>query len=84
MKYKVRVRKNVTKKLRKLPKSYVSKIYSTLKGLAENPRPNNSKKLQGNTETYRLRVGVYRVIYTIDDIIKIVDVKKLMHRQEGY
>lgn len=84
MKYKVAVKKNVAKKIRTLPKAYVPKIYGAIKGLADNPRPHNSKKLIGSSETYRIRIGVYRIIYCIDDDVMIVDVKKLMHRQDGY
>lgn len=55
-----------------------------MKGLSENPRPTNCKKLQGKHDIYRIRVGVYRLLYEIDDFIKIVSVEKLMHRQDGY
>ena len=66
-----------------MPKEYVPKIYSAMKGLSENPRPINSKKLQGKNDIYRIRVGVHRLLYEIDDIIRIVSVEKLMHRQDG-
>jgi mRNA interferase RelE/StbE len=84
MKFKVQVKKNVTKKLSTIPKSYIPKIYSALKGLADNPRPQNCKKLIGQPKTYRIRVGIYRIIYLIDDKVMIVHVEKLMHRKEGY
>ncbi len=84
MSYKVTIKKNVAKKLRTIPKEYVPKIYSAMKGLSENPRPTNCKKLQGKHDIYRIRVGVYRLLYEIDDFIKIVSVEKLMHRQDGY
>lgn len=84
MKYKVTVKKNVTKKIRTLPRAYIPKIYVAMKGLAENPRPHNCKRLIGSNETYRIRIGVYRIIYSIDNDMLIVDVQKLMHRQDGY
>ncbi len=84
MKYDVRIKKNVTKKIKKIPKNYIPKIYSSIKSLSENPRPDNCKKLQGPNEIYRIRIGVYRLLYSIDDTIQIVDIEKLMHRQDGY
>jgi len=55
-----------------------------MKGLSENPRPPNSKKLHGKNNIYRIRVGVYRLLYEIDDNVRIISVEKLMHRQDGY
>jgi hypothetical protein len=40
--------------------------------LAHNPRPDGSRKLQGSDDAYRIRVGDYRVIYTVDDAVHIV------------
>ena len=84
MKYEVLVKRNVTKKIRSIPKPYIAKVYAAFKELAKHPRPSGSKKLKGKTETYRLRIGIYRIIYTIDDVVRIVHIERLLHRQEGY
>jgi mRNA interferase RelE/StbE len=52
--------------------------------LAENPRPSGHKKLKGRDNQYRIRVGDYRVIYTIDDGILTVLVVRVAHRRESY
>ena len=52
--------------------------------LAENPRPHGCKKLQGRKDQWRIRVGDYRVVYTIDDAKLLVEVTRVRHRDEVY
>lgn len=52
--------------------------------LAHNPRPDGSRKLQGSDDAYRIRVGDYRVIYTVGDAVHIVAVERVRHRREVY
>lgn len=52
--------------------------------MAIEPRPNGVKKLQGDDNSYRLRVGDYRVIYEVVDNVLIVTVIKIGHRSDIY
>ena len=52
--------------------------------LAENPRPQGIKKLAGEEDLYRLRVGDYRIIYQIQEKRLIVLVVGVGHRTEVY
>ena len=52
--------------------------------LKGNPRPDGVKKLKGYENTYRIRVGSYRVIYEIEDREMIVLVLSSIHRQDAY
>jgi mRNA interferase RelE/StbE len=54
-----------------------------LLALEDNPRPAGAKKLHGE-DSYRLRVGDYRVLYTIDDQSRVVTVYAVGHRREVY
>jgi mRNA interferase RelE/StbE len=82
--YNVQILPSVIRKdLPKLPKSDVIKIMSKIQSLAVNPRPSWSKKLSGREE-YRGRQGNYRILYVIEDTIKIVEVVKVGHRKEIY
>jgi mRNA interferase RelE/StbE len=68
-----------------LQKSVVRKIQLSGEKLAENPRPSGVKKLKGNEgDLYRIRIGDYRIVYSIDDGIKIVDIRKIGHRKYIY
>jgi mRNA interferase RelE/StbE len=48
------------------------------------PRPNGVKKLQGEENSYRIRVGDYRVIYDIFDDILLVKIVDVGHRSKVY
>jgi len=52
--------------------------------LKEEPRPPGARKLRNFTAVYRLRVGVYRILYEINDKAGIVTVYRVKHRHEAY
>ncbi len=82
--YRVQILPSVIRKdLKKLPPKDVEKIMDRIKLLEDNPRPTWSKKLSGREE-YRARHGNYRILYVIEDIIKIVQVTKVGHRRNIY
>lgn len=83
--YIIKFKKKAHKYLLKLPTLVIKKIVASIDGLAINPRPEGSIKLKGSDENlWRIRVGDYRVIYVIEDTIKIVEVRKLGHRKDIY
>jgi len=61
-----------------------NRIISALRALSENPRPHGVKKLKGCRDYWRIRVGDYRVIYTIQDNRLLVVVIRIGHRREVY
>ncbi len=71
------------KDLAPIPKRDVQRIIAAIAALADDPRPPQSKKPSG-AEKYRLRCGVYRVLYEIQDAILVVCVVKAGHRREVY
>ncbi len=81
--YEVRFRKSVSKDLDPLPKRDVQRIVAAISALARNPRPPQSRKLSGS-EKYRLRCGVYRVLYEIRDDVLVVCVVIIGHRKDVY
>lgn len=84
MAYSIVFRKSARKQIGQLPKLAVGKLTTAIDALAENPRPATCKKMQGADATYRIRVGDYRVIYTVDDSIVTVEVVKIGSRQDIY
>ncbi|MBI4267052.1 MAG: type II toxin-antitoxin system RelE/ParE family toxin [Chloroflexi bacterium] len=52
-------------------------------GLADSPRPRNSRKLTGR-DGWRIRAGAYRVVYEIDDAAHVVTVLHIGHRRDVY
>jgi mRNA interferase RelE/StbE len=81
--YELVFKKSVAKDLRELPKADVKRILQRIRSLADDPRPPGSEKLSG-LERYRLRQGVYRIVYEIDDEVLIVLVVKVGHRRDIY
>lgn len=81
--YKLSFKQSVAKDLRRIPKDDVARILKRIDMLAENPRPPGSEKLSGQ-ERYRVRQGLYRIIYEIVDGALLVTVVKVGHRREVY
>ena len=67
-----------------LDKPVLRRVAARIDALAENPRPSGVKKLQGDANTWRLRAGDYRIIYTIEDNRLVILVVKIGHRREVY
>lgn len=83
MTYQVILKHSAEKELDALQTAIHERIIGRLLALEENPRPTGSKKLQGQ-ESYRLRVGDYWVLYTVNDKNKQVVVLAVGHRREVY
>lgn len=84
MTYKVALKPAAEKQFAKLPKDIQKRLFSAFVTLSDNPRPHGSIKLQGNADYYRVRVGDYRIVYTIVDQELKVLVLSLGHRRDIY
>jgi mRNA interferase RelE/StbE len=82
-KYKIEFKKSAAKELYAIPRKDIYKIINRIKLLSVNPRPQDIIKLT-NREDYRIRVGNYRIIYTLTDNILIITIIKIGHRKEVY
>jgi len=82
-KYKLVFKKLVAKDLRSIPNKDVARILQRTRKLQENPRPVDSEKLSGQ-ERYRIRQGLYRIIYELKDELLVVTVVKVAHRKHVY
>ena len=82
-KYKLVFKRSITKDLRTIPKKDVTRILKCLNALAEDPRAPGCEKLSGQAR-YRVRQGVYRVIYEIDDDGRVIVVVKVGRRAVVY
>ena len=71
------------KDLRNIPNKYVKRILKCIETLRENPRADGCIKLSGQ-ERYRIRQGVYRIIYEIQDSELIILVVNVVHRSEVF
>jgi len=83
-KYTVALTSSATRELDKLPSQLVSRVFRRLENPATDPRPRGCKKMQGGDREWRIRIGDYRVVYTIDDAKLLVEGTRVRHRSAAY
>jgi len=81
--YRLVFKRSVAKDLRKIPNKEVKRILLRIESLSKNPTGEGCIKLS-NQERYRVRQGVYRIIYEIKDLELVVQIVKISHRNEVY
>jgi mRNA interferase RelE/StbE len=81
--YRVFIKRSAAKELEAVPLPDRRRLVTRIGRLASDPRPPGCEKLTG-AERYRIRQGVWRVLYTIaDEVVTVVGVK-VGHRREVY
>jgi len=82
-KYRIEVRPAAVKALRRIEPQDRGRVQGAIALLGEDPRPPGARALQGR-DGYRVRVGNYRIIYTIRNDILVVVVVTVGHRRDVY
>ncbi len=82
--YRIEVAATAEKQIRRLGKVDQVRVLRAIQALAVNPRPAGCRKLAGHDDVFRIRSGVYRVLYAVVDDRLIVIVLKVGHRKEVY
>ena len=84
MSYNIEFSRKAERQFKALTNQIQKRLKPKIDALAQNPRPRGVKKLEGEDELYRIRVGDYRVIYQVRDDVLIVLVVSLGDRKEIY
>lgn len=84
MRYRIEIDTRAAREIRALPRREQRRIVSRIEALAEDPRPAGCAKLSGEPGLWRVRSGVYRIIYHIEDARLLVTVIKVGHRRDVY
>ena len=84
MPYRIELTRMASRALRKLPKLMLKRIDEALLALAVNPRPPGAVSLQHGREFLRIRVGAYRIVYTVREDRLVILVIRIGHRGEVY
>lgn len=82
--YTITFARSARRELERLSPKEVSRIFSKIEALANTPRPEGCRKLVGESNLWRIRVGDYRVVNTIDDSGRIIDIVTIRHRSDVY
>ncbi len=82
--YRITFARSASKELESLDSSIVRRVVSKIRELSIDPRPSGCRKIVGSKDSWRIRVGDYRVIYRIDGQIPLVHVLVVRHRSKAY
>ena len=84
MAYRIEFAPKAQRDLKGLDGSIRGRIARRIDSLADNPFPSGIKKIQGEDELYRLRVGDYRVLYQVQGKVLVVLIIGIGHRRDVY
>lgn len=84
MAYRIEFAPRAARDFKSLDGSIQRRIKQRIDSLAENPFPSGIKKLEGEDELYRLRVGDYRVLYQVQGKVLVILIVGVGHRREVY
>jgi len=84
MSYAIDIDPQAEKFIFKLHQRDQQRIRTALDGLAENPRPHGCLKMKGEDNQWRLRVGRWRIVYSIWDKLLLVEVVDVDDRKDVY
>jgi len=82
--YTISFTRSARQDLSRMDKKIVTRLFPKIKALAIDPRPAGCRKLQGADNLWRIRVGDYRIIYTVLDQELIVEIVTIRHRRDAY
>jgi mRNA interferase RelE/StbE len=82
--YAVELKPSARKELESLPDTVLARVIRKLESLQHEPRPAGCKRLKGYKDSWRIRIGDWRVVYIVDDTAKLVSVTRVAHRREVY
>lgn len=82
--YQLEIKDRAVKELTRVRPDIGKRLLQSIESLATDPRPRQSHKLSESENSYRLRVGDYRVLYQVDDAARLVTIFKIGHRRQVY
>lgn len=83
-KYQLKIKKSAEKELANLPVHKILSIKEHILQLSDNPFLHGYKKLRGHKNLYQIRSGDYRIIYSVENKILIIEILKIGHRKDIY
>ena len=82
--YTVSINRAAQKEIRALDGNIRVRVVQSIRLLAAEPRPLGCRKLVGAINRWRIRIGDYRVIYSINDEDRRVEIVTARHRSKAY
>ena len=82
--YEIEITRTAEKRLKTIPRQERGRIVDAMLALSRDPRPRGSRKLQGYADVFRIRVGSYRILYSVEQRRLIIIILKVGHRGDIY
>ena len=82
--YEIEITRTAEKQLKKLAREDQARVVAAIVALADEPRPRGSRKLAGYDDVFRIRVGSYRILYSVSGGRLVIIILKVGHRREVY
>jgi len=82
--YEIEITRTAEKQLKKLQRAEQGRVVAAVLRLADEPRPRGSRKLTGYDDVFRIRVGTYRILYSVSGRRLVIIILKVGHRRDVY
>ena len=82
--YRIEWKPSAAKELKRLPREGIPRMIAAVEALASNAFPQGVVRLKGSQHTYRIRIGDYRVVYTVEDDVLRIEIIRVGHRRDVY
>ncbi|MCZ6915697.1 MAG: type II toxin-antitoxin system RelE/ParE family toxin [Gemmatimonadetes bacterium] len=82
--YSIEISRTAEEQLKKLDPDDRPRVAKAMVALADDPHPQGSRKLTGYDDVFRIRVGRYRVLYSVTGKKLIIIILKIGHRKNVY
>jgi len=80
--FEIEITRTAEKQLKALARADQERLAAAILRLANDPRPRGCRKLSGYDDAFRIRIGKFRVIYSVSDAKLIILILKIGHRRE--
>jgi mRNA interferase RelE/StbE len=82
--YRIEWKASAARELKRLDRFVIPRIVEAVGQLAEVPFPQGCRKLKGSADTYRIRIGDYRILYEVVERCLVIEIVRVKHRKDVY
>ena len=82
--FQIEWKKSALRELKQLDRKIIPRVISVVESLSTDPFPSGARKLQGSDNTYRIRVGQYRIVYEIFQARIVIVILRVRHSKDAY
>lgn len=84
MTYRVEVTRRAEGEILRLDDTTFERVQKAIDRLGRNPRPSGVRKLRGRDNVWRIRIGGFRILYTVEDAGRLIVIQRVTDRKDVY